>query len=374
MTRADVSAERGPIRRLLERLTPGRFTEMNRRSVGIVAVSIILSLCIAAFAVGSLDLLENRYSMSAVFPDASGLKTGSLVRLAGVDVGEVTGLEADREAGQVVVTFEVDDGVVLGPDTTARVALSTLLGGQYVRLGDVTGTPRMADVPEEERRIPISRTSVPFSVTETFNAATEVVDAIDTDAVNDMITEFADITTDSGPRIERLLVALTDVSRAFNQRQTAIRNLLDQSETLTATLADKDQAIVELIDSSNIVLDQIARRRDDLAIILGDGSDAVDRLAQIVTTRRTQLEAILDDLDIATDAVAANQDDVDTILSWSGPTYQQVAAIASHGPYIDVLPTSLGPDVIGTLARIYPQLGLQNPTLPTATAATGGTP
>jgi phospholipid/cholesterol/gamma-HCH transport system substrate-binding protein len=364
VTRADVSSE-NRFRRLIERLTPGRFTEMNRRSVGIVAVSIILSLCIAAFAVGSLDLLEHRYEVRAVFPDAAGLKTGSLVRLAGVDVGEVTGLEADRRAGQVVVTFEVDDDVKLGPDTTARVALSTLLGGQYIRLADVAGSPRLADQAVEDRRIPLSRTSIPFSVTETFNAATDVVDAIDTDAVNDMVTEFADLATDSGPRVERVLRALTDVSRAFNQRQGAIRDLLDQSETLTATLAEKDEAIAALIDSSNIVLDQIADRRTELATILGDGSDAVARLAAIVTSRRAQLEAILEDLDIVTDAVATHQDDVDTILAWSGPTYQQVAAIASHGPYIDVLPTSLGPDPIGALARIYPQLGLTDP-LPTA--------
>lgn len=383
-TPAAPSSGPGAVRRTLRRLVPGQFTEMNRRSVGIVALSIIVALCIAAFSVGSLDLLEHRYEVRAVFPDAAGLKAGSLVRLAGVEVGEVTGLEADRRLGQVVVTFEVDDDVALGPRTTARVALSTLLGGQYIRLGDVAGSPHLADAPTSQRRIPLSRTSVPFSVNETFTEATDVVDAIDTDAVNDMITEFADIATDSGPRVERVLRALTSVSRAFNQRQAVIRDLLDQSETLTATLADKDDAIVRLIDASNVVLDQIADRREELATILGDGSDAVQRLADIVTSRRAQLEAILADLDVATDAVAEHQQDIDTILAWSGPTYQQVAAIASHGPYIDVLPTSLGPDAIGTIARLYPQLGIGQPAtggtgVPTASAApvpsaTGGTP
>ena len=379
MTSTDATASKargaGRVRSGLARLVPGRFTEMNRRSVGIVALSVILALCIAAFSVGSLDLLEHRYEVRAVLSDAAGLKSGSLVRLAGVEVGEVTGLEADRRLGQVVVTFEVDDDVALGPRTSARVALSTLLGGQYLRLGDVEGTPRLADQPTERRRIPLGRTSVPFSVNETFTEATDVVDAIDTDAVNAMITEFADIATDSGPRVERVLRALTQVSRAFNQRQAVIRDLLDQSEVLTATLADKDDAIVRLIDASNVVLDQIAERRDELAAILGDGSDAVRRLAEIVTNRRSQLEAVLADLDIVTDAVAEHQEDIDTVLAWSGPTYQQVAAIASHGPYIDVLPTALGPDVIGTLARLYPQLGLGQPAtgtpLPTAT---GGTP
>lgn len=356
--------EDSALRRRLERLNPPRFTEMNRRSVGVVSVAVILSLCIAAFAVGSLDLLQHRYEVTAVFDDASGLKAGSLVRVAGVDIGEVTDLRADRRLGQVVVTFEVDDDVHLGPDTRADVALATLLGGQYIRLGDISGTPRMNNQPTEDRRIPVDRTSVPFSVNETFNAATDVVGAIDTNSVNHMITEFADIATDSGPRLDRVLHALTEVSHAFNQRQATISSLLDNSETLTQTLAEKDDAIVQLIDASNVVLDQIAARRDELATILGEGSDAVQRLADIITSKREALNKILSDLDVATDAIADRQDSIDTILAWSGPTYQQVAAIASHGPYIDVLPTSLGPDIIGTLAQIYPQLGLNTATAP----------
>ncbi len=343
---------------VLARLTPPPFTDMNKRSLGVVALALICAVCVAAYAIGTLDLLEHRYRMSAVLPDAAGLDSGSPVRLAGVDVGEVTGLTADRDQGQVIVDFEVDDDVALGPDTTVDVALSTLLGGEYLRLGQITGSPALAELPLEERRIPIERTSVLHSVNQTFTDATDLVQAIDTEAVNDLVSTFADIATDSGPRLDRVLSGLRDVARAFTQREDVVDDLLENSQRLTDTLAEKDATMIRLIDASEVVLDQISARRDELAAVLGDGSAVVNTMSRLLQDRRTELDRILTDLDTVTDVVDRRQDDIDTILAWAGPTFDQVSAIASHGPYIDVLPTALGPDVIGTLAALYPQLGL----------------
>jgi phospholipid/cholesterol/gamma-HCH transport system substrate-binding protein len=281
-----------------------------------------------------------------------------------VDVGEVTGLHPDREAGQVVVDFEVDDDVRLGPETTADIALSTLLGGEYVRLDHIQGSPAMSDRPADERRIPIERTSVPYTVNQTFNSATDVVSAIDTRSVNQMVSSFADIATDSGPRLDRVLRGLEEVGRAFNEREDVVDELLQNSQVLTDTLADKDETIAQLIDASETVLDQIQQRRDDLAAVLGDGSAVVTTMSELLTQKRAELDRVLTRLDTVTDTLDRRQDDVDTILSWSGPTFDQVSRIASHGPYIDVLPTSLGPDIIGTLAAIYPELGLRGGTTP----------
>jgi phospholipid/cholesterol/gamma-HCH transport system substrate-binding protein len=347
------------LRDRISRLIPQPVTEMNKRSVGIVCVSVILAACVMAFAVGTLDLLEDRYEVTAVYPETGGLDEGSLVRVAGVEVGEVTGVHADRDLGQVVVTFEVDDGIDLRQDARADVALSTLLGGEYIRLSGVGGGgPYLRDLPTDERRIPIEQTSVPFSVNEAFTEATDVVQQVDTQTVNDLVQQFADIATDAGPRVERVLSGLEDVARAFNDREAEIRRLLDQSQVLTETMAEKDRTLVRLIDAANVVLDQIAERREELAAVLGEGSSAVQQMADILAAKRAELDQILADLDLATDVVAEHQGEVDSILAWSGPTYWQLSRASSNGPFIDVLPISLGPSVPDTLARLYPQLGL----------------
>src|SRR4029453_15925387 len=131
---------------------------------------------------------------------------------------------------------------------------------------------------------------------------------------------------------------------------------------LSDTLADKDRTMVRLIDASESVLEEISRRRDELAAALGDGWGGVTTMAAPITEKRAELDRILTRLDTITDVVADREEDVDTLLSWAGPTFWQGSRIGSHGPWIDVLPTSLGPDIIGTLAEIYPQLGLNGGT------------
>src|SRR3546814_16539737 len=91
--------------------------------------------------------------MSAVFSDTGVLKKGDDVRVAGVPVGEVTGVHADFEAGQVIVNVEVDEGIDLGPQTRAAIGAATLLGGYYLRLSGPVAEPFLHELPAAERRI-----------------------------------------------------------------------------------------------------------------------------------------------------------------------------------------------------------------------------
>src|SRR5690606_24625958 len=99
--------------------------------------------------------------------------------LAGVEVGEVTGVFPDFSMGQVVVTWEVDRGVDVGSLAEAKIALGSLLGGNYIKLSGPVEEPFMADLPVEQRRIPLERTSETVGVIEAFDAATRTIDELD---------------------------------------------------------------------------------------------------------------------------------------------------------------------------------------------------
>src|SRR3546814_11924471 len=81
----------------------------------------------------------------------------------------------------VVVTFEVDEGIDLGPRTTAEIAAATLLGGYYLRLDGPVTEPHLADLdPDDERRqIPLSRTTPPTSLNDVLEDTPETRSAID---------------------------------------------------------------------------------------------------------------------------------------------------------------------------------------------------
>ena len=74
------------------------------------------------------------YALNAKFTSIDGLVNGADVRLAGVKVGNVTGLTIDPTTYQAVVSMQVQDRVKLPKDSSATVTSDGLLGGKYLAL------------------------------------------------------------------------------------------------------------------------------------------------------------------------------------------------------------------------------------------------
>lgn len=330
------------------------FRDMNPYLIGVTSVAVIAVLVGIAFAVGVLHLLEHTYPVKAVFSDAAGIRNGDDVRVAGVKVGRVTGVTADRRHGHVVVDLVVNDGVDLGRDTTAEVALETLLGTKFVRLSGPVARPYLRDEPDSARVIPIERTKTPFDVFELTKVGTRSIEATDTDRLNQLIGQLADVTEGKHDQIATLLTSVSQVSDAITTRDAQLKELLDRADTLSATLDEKDQTLVGLIDQSQAVLDLVAQRRNDLAQALGDGATTVDQLSQIVATNKAQIDTILATLHPTLEVVAKNQADIDRGLGWIGDGALGLAKASDKGPWQDIYIRSVGPDVVTLLQALTP--------------------
>ena len=332
------------------------FRDMNPYAVGLVSVVVLAALTGAAFGVGLLHLLEHTYDLKAEFTDASGLREGDAVRVAGVKVGRVTGINADREKGLVIVDLVVNQGVELNVDTTAEIALETLLGAKYIRLATPLplAHPYLSELPKSDTRrtIPASHTKTPFDVFTLTRVGTEGIEELNKDELNQFINDLATVTNGKQASVADLVTGLDKVSTALNQRSAQLSQLIDHADTLSQTLADKDQTLVQLVDDSKKILDLLANRRDEIARALGEGSDAVVELARIISVHQQELDQILSTLHPTLDVVAANQQQIDTALAWLGPGLYQQSLAGSNGPWLDVFVRSLGPDAIGTLCKV----------------------
>ena len=335
------------------------FRDRNPYAVGLVSLLIIGALTGVAFMVGLLHLLEDTYEMEGTFTDAAGLRNGDDVKVAGVTVGRVTGIEADREHGLVDVTWVVDQGVDIGEDAGADIALETLLGSKYIRITNpASGDRRMADLPREERAIPHEecdgdrcqpRTTTPVDVFDLTREATERIEETDNDKLNDLILQLSEITEGKRGTVTDLIEGVDRLSSAINEREVELADLLDSADELAANLAEKDQTLVQLIDSSRTILDFLVARRAELATALGEGSNAVRALSVLIDTNREHLDAVLDDLHPTLATVEANLPDVNRALAVLGPGFYGQSLAGTHGPWLDIYVASLGPDIFGVL-------------------------
>jgi len=347
------------------------FRDRNPYVVGIVSVLVIGALTGFAFAVGLLGLLDDTYEVRAVFADAAGLRSGNEVRLAGVKVGAVSAIDVDREHGTVIVTLEVNRGTDLLDGTTAEIALNTLLGAKVVRLDDGEVGEELLDgycddreddadalVPEAQApegeaaachegaptiRYANAGERVPFDVFELTRIATEGVQELDTEAVNDLVEDLANVTEGRRDDLTRLITTVDDVSQAITTRDTELSQLLQRADAITATLAEKDDTLVALIDQSRAILQLLDERRELLATTLGEGAEAVTALAEVIAENRVALDNLLTNLHPTLAVVDGEMDDLNRALAWAGPGFYNQALAGTHGPWLNIYVRSLGP-------------------------------
>ena len=325
------------------------FRDRNPYAIGIASVLVIGLFVGFAFMVGVLHLLEDAYKVEAVFSDAAGIRGGDEVKVAGVKAGRVTKIKADRGQGAVIVEMVVNRGVDLGPETRAEIALETLLGTKFVRLSGPVHRPHLEDMEEEERVIPLDRTSTPVDLFALATLGTRRIQETDTDKLKTFIDQLAEVTAGDPEDIKTLLRSVSEVSSAINSREGQLRKLLEEFDGLSALLAEKDQTLVSLIDQSQAVLDVVARREQELRLGLRGGDRLATELSHLIGVNKTRLDTILSTLHPTLEVVDRHLDDVNRGLSVVGPGSLGLARATTHGPWNEIYVRAVGPDFLAVI-------------------------
>ncbi|WP_299561535.1 MlaD family protein [uncultured Mycolicibacterium sp.] len=247
---------------------------------------------------------------SAIFSSASGLRPGQFVRASGVEVGKVAKVELIDGGQQVRVDFRVDRELPLFEGTTASIRYLNLIGDRYLELkrGD------------SDRPLPPGGT-IPIDRTEP---------ALDLDA---LIGGFRPVFRALDP--EKVNTIAESIITVFQGQGGTINDILDQTAALTATLAERDQAIGEVIRNLNTVLDTTVRhqkefdqtvqnfealitglknRADPIAEATADISDAAGTLADLLAENRPQLKNTIGHLETIEQPLVEQRDQLNDLL------------------------------------------------------------
>ncbi|GAC47897.1 MCE family protein [Gordonia aichiensis] len=212
-------------------------------------------------------------SYSAVFADASGLKKGQKVRVAGVEVGKVSDVELQSDAS-VLVDFTVASTRPLDTATRAQVRYENLTGDRYLDISKGADTQQVSAL-APGGVIPEASTSP----------------ALDIDSlVGGFKPLFRSVT---GDELNKLTAALIGTLQGQGGE---VRTLLDTVGSSTSMLAEQDSVIGELIDNLNTVLTVADKRRNELSQSVGDLQAIVSQFAN----QADPMDQIIDHLEGAT--------------------------------------------------------------------------
>jgi phospholipid/cholesterol/gamma-HCH transport system substrate-binding protein len=133
--------------------------------IGIVVIVVFTYLGFNKFALP----FQSHFTVHALFPNANGLRTDSLVRIAGVNVGKVTGISKVNGSQAANVTLQIDDqGLPIHRDATFAIRPRIFLEGNF--FVDVSpGTPSAPAVHDGET-FPVQQGSNPVQIDQVLNA------------------------------------------------------------------------------------------------------------------------------------------------------------------------------------------------------------
>ncbi len=302
--------------------------------LGIVATVLMLFTLLIIVVFGQMRF-DRTSSYTAEFSNASGLRSGQFVRASGVEIGKVKEIKLVDNGHRVQIDFDIDRGVPLYQSTTAQIRYLNLIGDRYVELkrGQGEGADRVLPA---GGFIPLSHTQPALDLDALIGGFRPLFKALDPQKVNNIASALITV---------------------FQGQGGTINDILDQTAQLTSTIAERDQAIGEVVKNLNIVLDTTVRHRqqfdqtvdnfeklitglnnhgDSLAASTANISNAAGTVADLLADNRTLLHKTLNYLDPIQQAIIDQKDQYDDLLHRTPDGLNTVGrAVGSYGDWVN---------------------------------------
>lgn len=239
---------------------------MSRFTVGLIAIVVIAVAGFFGFT--KANPLASPYKLEAVFKDANNLKPGSPVRIAGVDVGKVKGIDPNPN-GTATVKMELkDEGLPIHDDATLKVRPRIFLEGNFF-VDMHPGSPS-APILEEGDPIGPTQTAAPVQFG-------DLLAALQSDTRSDLqvflkeyskglegrgASGFNQALRNGGEALRNL--AIVNQAALGNEPTKDVQRLLEGQGRLSRALVADEGALKGLVTNLNVTAAAFAREDEAL--------------------------------------------------------------------------------------------------------------
>lgn len=168
--------------------------------------------------------------------DASSVRPGDPVRIAGINVGKVKSLSI--EAKQVRVNTAIDNNAFVGDQSQVEVRMLTVVGGYYLNIIS------LGDRPLGGTAIPLERVTMPYNLVQTLTDATKLTTQVKAKPVRE---------------------SLDEIQQGLNGTNTqTLTAIIDAGNSLTGTIEKQRGQITAILNLSDEYIQSLSNFRDEL--------------------------------------------------------------------------------------------------------------
>ncbi|ORJ62762.1 MCE family protein [Mycobacterium simiae] len=296
-----------------------------------VFVTVMLALTACLFAVFGDYRGGSTASYSAVFSDASDLRAGDSVRVAGIRVGTVKNvlLQPDKK---VNVDFDADRKVKLTVGTRAAIRYLNLVGDRYLEIIDGPGPTRIL---EPGSRIPLDHTMPALDLDVLLNGLKPVVQGLNAKDVNMLTSSIIQIVQGQSGTMESLLSRTASFTNALADNGQVLEQLINNLNAAMATLARDGDRFAGAIDRLHRLVRELSTDRDPIGTSIESLSKGTASLVSLLGDTRPPLAATVDQLNRLAPSLDAGKDRIDGVLQKAPEDYRKLARMGSYGSFFN---------------------------------------
>ncbi len=222
--------------------------------VGVVFFAVMITLGVFTIILRGVNPFKPPKDIWVFFTDVGGLREGNVVRIAGLEVGQVEQMKLTprpgrREPNGVLTHLREQSGVELFDDYKIRVKAFSPLGGKYVDVERGDATAARVEPPPEE----------PDDVYKALVGSTE----------SELISTAAELVENIKPDIERTAAALRDFTEKLAGLQGTVGKLVSDP-TLYDNLAAASASLKTSLASIEGVAANLSSGQGTLGKLLSD--------------------------------------------------------------------------------------------------------
>ncbi|WP_319453354.1 MULTISPECIES: MCE family protein [unclassified Mycobacterium] len=297
---------------------------------GVFAVAMVL-LTGGLFATFAQVRTGSTTAYSAIFTDASRLKSGDTVRVAGVRVGTVDKVSF-APGHKVRVTFDADRTVVLTTGTRAAVRYLNLVGDRYLELIDGPGSTRVLPAGAE---LSVDRTEPALDLDLLLGGLKPVVQGLNPQDVNALTGSLVQILQGQGGTLQSLLSKTSSFSSALADNNQVIEQLIDDLNTTVGTVSKDGAQFSGAVDRLEQLVTGLSADRDPIGDAITSLSAGTASLADLLGDVRPPLKGMVEQLSRIAPLLDQDKDLIDVALQRAPGNYRKTVRPGSYGSFIN---------------------------------------
>ena len=256
------------------------------------------------------------------FADAARVEAGAPVRIAGVRVGQVMGVEIVGD--RVHVTVRTPEPVPA--DSTARITTTNALGARAITLdpGD-DWEDLLGD--HDDPMIPLERSEPFVDLPDVTDETVALLEDADSEAAARLFTSLADVTADQRDEVGDLLEGLEQVGGVVADNRAELETFLDDAGALVDVLNEADEDLLRTIDGLSEAVASLDAGRQELLEFVRATASTSSTTADLVEDERDRIDDVLEEVGALLALVDDHQVDLAHLLGYGGVSFEGFASV-----------------------------------------------